>query len=107
MPTYCLPAESVRADLLTPSKPGAAAPAAFMAPHDVLVGAESIEGGAFLLHDPPAPLEAADGHWTFTWSDPRLEWYEEATQVYVHARDPRHRVDAISDGRWRSSRRGF
>lgn len=99
MPTYCLPADAVRADLLTPSEPGCAAPVAFMAPYDLRAGGQSIEGAAFLLRDPPAPFEAAHGHWTFTWSEPRVEWYEEATRVHVHARDPRHRVDAIPSER--------
>lgn len=99
MPTYCLPAESVRTDLLTPSAPDAGAPAEFMAPHDVLTDGQPIEAAAFLLRDPPSPFEMADAHWTFTWTDPRVEWYEEATQVHVHARDPRHRVDAIPSER--------
>jgi uncharacterized protein (DUF427 family) len=45
------------------------------------------------------PFEQAAAHWTFTWRDPRIEWYEEATEVHVHARDPRHRVDAIPSER--------
>jgi uncharacterized protein (DUF427 family) len=99
LPTYCLPAESVRTDLLTPSTPDAAAPVGFMAPHDVRANGELIEAAAFLLRDPPPPFETADAHWTFIWRDPRIEWYEEATQVHVHARDPRHRVDAIPSER--------
>jgi uncharacterized protein (DUF427 family) len=99
LPTYCLPAEAVRTDLLTRSMPGAAAPAGFMAPHDVRVDGERIEAAAFLLRDPPPPFETVDAHWTFTWHDPRIEWYEEATEVHVHARDPRHRVDAIPSER--------
>ena len=99
MPTYCLPPESVHTDWLTPSTPGARSPAPFLIPHDVQAGSLSIEGAAFLVEDPPAPFEAADGHWTFTWGDPRIEWYEEATRVFVHARDPQHRVDAIPSAR--------
>jgi uncharacterized protein (DUF427 family) len=99
LPTYCLPAEMVRTDLLAPSAPDAPAPAAFMAPYDVRANAEAIEAAAFLLRDPPPPYEDADAHWTFAWRDPRVEWFEEATQVHVHARDPRHRVDAIPSER--------
>ena len=57
------------------------------------------EAAALLLRDPPPPFEAADGYWTFVWDDPNVEWYEEATRVHVHARDPRHRVDAIPSER--------
>jgi uncharacterized protein (DUF427 family) len=99
LPTYCLPPQSVRVDLLTPSAPGTRAPAAFMEPHDVRVGASDVPGSAFLLRNPPEPFEAADGSWTFAWDDPGVEWFEEATRVHVHARDPRHRVDAIPSER--------
>jgi uncharacterized protein (DUF427 family) len=99
LPTYCLPPLSVRADLLTPSPPETSTPAGFLEPHDVRAGATAVAGGAFLVRDPPAPFEAADGYWTFAWHDPRIEWYEEATRVHVHARDPRHRVDAIPSER--------
>jgi hypothetical protein len=57
------------------------------------------ERSAVCQRDPPSPFETADAHWTFTWRDPRIEWYEEATEVQVHARDPRHRVDAIPSER--------
>ena len=99
LPTYCLPAESVRTDLLTPSAPDAPSPAGFMAPHDIRADGEPIAAAAFLLRDSPPPFETAETHWTFTWGDPRVEWYEEATHVLVHARDPRHRVDAIPSER--------
>jgi uncharacterized protein (DUF427 family) len=44
-----------------------------------------------------APPEL-DGHWTFAW-DGRVQWFEEAEEVFVHARDPRHRVDVIPSER--------
>jgi len=99
LPTYCLPPHAVRTDLLSPSAPGSRAPAEFMEPHDVLADGSTVEGAAFLLRHPPAPFEAAEGYWTFAWDDPAIEWYEEATRVHVHARDPRHRVDAIASER--------
>jgi uncharacterized protein (DUF427 family) len=37
--------------------------------------------------------------WTFAWKDERVEWFEEAEEVFVHARDPRHRVDVIPSER--------
>jgi uncharacterized protein (DUF427 family) len=70
-----------------------------MTPHDVPADGEPIEAAAFLLCDPPPPFDPAAAHWTFRWSDPRVAWFEEATQVHVHARDPRHRVDAIPSER--------
>jgi uncharacterized protein (DUF427 family) len=99
LPTYCLPPDAVRTDLLHPSAAGAGSPAEFMTPHDVMVDGSTIERAAFLLSEPPAPFEAADGYWTFAWDDPSIEWYEEAIKVHVHARDPQHRVDAIPSER--------
>jgi len=75
LPTYCFPAEDVRTDRLEP------------------LGDAAIE-----LRDLPEELSAANGHWTFSW-DGRVTWFEEASEVHVHARDPRHRVDAVPSER--------
>jgi uncharacterized protein (DUF427 family) len=99
LPTYCLPPDAVRTDLVRPSAAGTGAPAEFMAPHDVMVDGSTIAHAALLLREPAAPFEAADGYWTFAWDDPSIEWYEEAIKVHVHARDPQHRVDAIPSER--------
>lgn len=83
LPTYALPAEDVRTDLLTPAG-------------DLRLGDRLLEGVATLLGDDAPPGTAGD--WTFTW-DGRVSWFEEATEVAVHARDPRHRVDAVQSER--------
>ena len=75
LPTYCIPAEDVRTDLL---------PA---------LGDAAIQFG-----DLPAPIDAANGMWTFTW-DGRVQWFEEATEVIVHARDTTKRVDVVPSER--------
>ena len=46
----------------------------------------------------PAELAAADGMLTFPWNDD-VRWFEEATEVFVHARDPSKRVDALQSER--------
>jgi uncharacterized protein (DUF427 family) len=94
LPTYCLPADDVRTDLFEPSGP----PNRFVVHHDVRAGDLSVERGAQLFREPPAPLEALDGYWTFTW-DAGLSWFEEAVEVHVHAKDPNKRVDAIPSER--------
>jgi uncharacterized protein (DUF427 family) len=69
LPTYAIPPEDVRADLL------------------------DLAGGAARRIDAPEPeLAALRGHWTFTWDD-RVEWFEEALRVHVHARDTAKRVE--------------
>ena len=70
LPTYLFPEEDVRADL---------APAL----------------GRRIGDDGP---EGTEGLWTFPW-DGSVSWFEEAMEVVVHARDPKHRIDAIPSDR--------
>jgi uncharacterized protein (DUF427 family) len=82
LPTYVLPPEDVRTDLLTPEG-------------DLHLDGRVLERVATRFgDDDPAPT----GHWTFTW-DGRLSWFEEAMEVAVHARDPTKRVDAMPSER--------
>lgn len=97
LPTYCLPPEDVRVDLLAPSR-AAAEGFDYIVEHDVSIEGRVLEGAARLFRDPPAPLQAVDGHWTFCW-DGRVSWFEEALQVHVHARDPSKRVDVVPSDR--------
>lgn len=96
LPTYCLPAEDVRTDLLRPS--GRPSAHEFVSDYDVSVGDLLVPRSAQLFRDPPAPLESLDDHWTFTWDD-GLSWFEEALEVHVHARDPSTRVDVVPSER--------
>ena len=75
LPTYILPPEDVRTDLLTPDG-------------DLRLNGQVLEGVA----------EQLENGWTFTW-DGRVTWFEEAAEVVVHPRDPKHRVDAIASER--------
>jgi uncharacterized protein (DUF427 family) len=75
LPTYCFPADDVRTDLLA-----------------------ALGDAAVQLRDLPEPLSAADGTWTFSW-DGRVQWFEEAMEVFVHAKDPTKRVDVIPSER--------
>jgi uncharacterized protein (DUF427 family) len=75
MPTYLLPPEDVRADVLDGT--------------DVVVGDLRVRDGA---------ERREDGSITFRWGD-GIRWYEEAMEVVVHARDPTKRVDAIPSER--------
>lgn len=96
LPTYCLPAEDVRTDLL---RPHAGPPAdGFVVDHDVDTGRLVLARAAQLFRHPPTPLEALHDHWTFSW-DGGLSWFEEALQVHVHARDPSKRVDVLPSER--------
>jgi uncharacterized protein (DUF427 family) len=74
-PTYLLPPEDVRTDLLTEDG-------------DLRLDGEVLEGVA----------QRIDGLWTFAW-DGRVTWFEEAMEVVVHARDTRSRVDTMPSER--------
>jgi len=75
LPTYLLPAEDVRTDLLTEN------------------GDLHVDGRVI-----PGVARREGALWTFAW-DGRVSWFEEAAEVFVHPRDPRHRVDAIPSER--------
>ncbi|MBJ7457419.1 MAG: DUF427 domain-containing protein [Thermoleophilia bacterium] len=94
LPTYAFPAAAVRTDMLSPSPGGGDGS---VVPHDIRTG-EVLEGAARLLVDPAPELADARGHWTFTW-DGSVSWFEEATEVHVHARDTAKRVDVVPSER--------
>ena len=75
LPTYCFPVDDVRTDLLP-----------------------ALGDAALQLRDLPAAVAEAEGMWTFTW-DGRVQWFEEALEVIVHAKDTTKRVDALPSER--------
>ena len=96
LPTYVFAPDEVRTDLFRPS--GSSADDA-LTDHHIVLGEVTIPAAARLLSDPPPEFEAARDHWTFTWRDDRVAWYEEALRVHVHARDPAKRVDVAPSER--------
>lgn len=98
LPTYCIPADDVRTDLLRPAGGADADAGGSRLEHDVRAGDVVVERAARLFRRPPSPLEALDGYWTFTW-DAGLSWFEEALEIHVHAKDPNKRVDAVPSER--------
>lgn len=95
LPTYCLPADDVRTDLLTPAAAGGPA---WATAYDVTVEGERFEAAAYLIAGAGPPLDAVAGMWTFPWDGP-VAWFEEAQEVHVHARDPHKRVDVVPSER--------
>ncbi len=64
----------------------------------VRVNGETIENGAWTYINPSDHLAELANRITFVWNG-LLDWYEEAEQVYVHARDPHKRVDTVASSR--------
>jgi uncharacterized protein (DUF427 family) len=83
-PTYFLPYEDVRPDVLAGSADGR---------WSVVAGGRQADDAAWS----DDRFEQLKGHVTFSWET--LDWYEEDEQVFVHARSPRHRVDTVHSSR--------
>ena len=94
LPTYFLPEDDVRPDVLVDEATGGKGQRTW----SVSAGHKRAAGAAWTYEDPTGEMAALAGHVTFSWR--QLEWYEEDEQVFVHARDPYKRVDTL-----RSSRR--
>lgn len=94
LPTYYLPLEDVRADVLVDESSEANGRRRWK----VVAGRSSADGAAWTHPDPTGEFSVLDGHVTFSWR--QLEWFEEDERALVHARDTTKRVDTL-----RSSRR--
>jgi uncharacterized protein (DUF427 family) len=99
LPVYYFPFSDVRADLLEPSdRKESHRSIGERSFYHLLVGDRFIEHAAWRFDDlAPEARELAE-HVAFYWD--RLDhWYEEDDEVFVHARDPHHRVDVLNSSR--------
>jgi len=101
LPVYWFPVADVRMDLLRPStRPAghadgeAARPARF----DVHVGDRVAEKAAWTYPEPDPDRVALKDHVAFYWNQMDA-WFEEDDEVFVHPRDPYHRVDVLHSSR--------
>lgn len=62
------------------------------------VDGRTVEYAAWSYAEPTGAVEDLSGHITFDW-DQMDAWYEEAQEIFEHARDPHHRVDLIASTR--------
>lgn len=98
-PVYYFPPEDVRSEFLEPSDRHTRCPRKGQASyHTIRVGEHVVDAGAWYY---PEPLEAASAITNliaFYWN--RMDhWYEEDEEVFVHPRDPYHRVDVLQSDR--------
>lgn len=99
-PNYFFPKGDVRMDLLEPSdRTGGDDPRGEKVFWHLSVGDRRVPDAAFTYRNPPNDRQAdLDGYLTFDW--PVMDaWFEEDDQIYVHARNPYHRVDAARSSR--------
>ncbi len=99
LPVYYFPRDDVRMDLLEQSTRTANSPTRGLARYFSLhVGDRSAPDAAWVHADAPAGAEALADLVAFRW-DLLDAWFEEDDEVFVHPRDPYHRVDVMHSSR--------
>ena len=99
LPVYYFPAQDVRTDLLVPTDYTTYSPYKGTACYWHLRTPERIARFAVWRYAHPLPGSPdTSGYYGFDWHSMDA-WYEESERIYVHARDPLLRVDALSSER--------
>jgi uncharacterized protein (DUF427 family) len=99
LPVYYFPEKDVRMELLQPTKKQTRCPLKGEASYwTITVGEKSFKDAAWSYREPVPGAEEIGGHIAFYWD--RVDtWFEEDDEVYVHPRDPYHRVDVLQSSR--------
>jgi uncharacterized protein (DUF427 family) len=99
LPVWYFPLEDVRMDLLEPSELSTRCPPKGQASHFTVRAGDREEADAAWHY--PEPIEEApplQGYVAFHWRA-MDKWLEEDEEVFVHPRDPYHRVDVLDTSR--------
>ncbi|WP_033327371.1 DUF427 domain-containing protein [Streptomyces yerevanensis] len=99
VPLYAFPRDEVREDLLRPAKnPRTGKHSGSQIFYDLEVDGELLENAAWTY-----PADDLVGHIAFEWSERGGRgldhWYEEEEEIFIHPKDPHHRVDALASSR--------
>jgi len=103
LPVYYFPLADVRADLLHPTDHTVAAAdadgeQAARARWNLELGSRRVENAAWSYANPDPDHAPLKDHVAFFWN--KLDaWFEEDDEVFVHPRDPYHRVDVLNSSR--------
>ncbi|MDQ3913608.1 MAG: DUF427 domain-containing protein [Actinomycetota bacterium] len=99
LPVYYFPEEDVRMDLLEESDHTTNCPFKGDASYwSVRVGDKVAENAAWSYPEPIDSCPPIAGYLAFYWRK-MDHWYEEDEEVFVHPRDPYHRVDILDSSR--------
>ena len=99
LPKWYFPIEDVDSDVLVATDHHTRCPFKGVASyHSVRVGDRVAENAVWHYPEPIAGTEWLEGHVSF-YFDRIDEWYEEDERVFVHPRDPYHRVDVLRSSR--------
>jgi len=96
-PTYFIPEDDVRMELLTPTDHARRSPSRGEARFFTVKGGKTTAENA-AYHHPDSPIAELPGHVVFVW-EAMDAWFEEDEEVFVHARDPYTRVDILPSSR--------
>ena len=99
VPLYYFPADDVRLDLLEPSEHRR--PSEVMGEatyYDLRVGDRLATNAAWRYLAPVPGAPDASSYVAFKW-DQLDAWFEEDDEVFVHPRDPHHRIDVLNSSR--------
>jgi uncharacterized protein (DUF427 family) len=96
---YYFPVEDVRTDLLDATSTVVKSPAKGDASYySITVDGRTVENAAWRYLDPPAGCPEIANLVAFHWKLMDA-WFEEDDEVFVHARDPYHRIDVLNSSR--------
>lgn len=99
LPVYYFPVEDVRMDLATRTGKRTRCEIKGEASYWTIRVGERVAEEAMWAYEAPVPrAEPLAGHVAFYW-DRMDAWFEEDDEVFVHPRDPSHRVDVLHSSR--------
>ena len=99
LPVYYIPEEDIRMDLLDESDHTTQCPFKGDASYwSVRVGDRVSENAVWSYPEPVDSAPSLAGYLAFYWNK-MDHWYEEDEEVFVHPRDPYHRVDILESSR--------
>ncbi len=95
LPVYYFPLGDIAMEFLGPTERRTHCPWKGDASYwTITVDGRSAADAVWAYRDPLPEASAIGGHAAFTWTE-LDHWYEEDEEVFVHARDPRVRVDTL------------
>jgi uncharacterized protein (DUF427 family) len=99
LPVWYFPRADVRTDLLVPSAKRTKCPHKGTASYwNIVVGDRVVKDAVWSYEDTIAGRDDIKDRLAFYWN--RLDaWFEEDDEVFVHPRDPYHRVDVLNSSR--------
>lgn len=99
LPVYYFPEADVRMDLLEATEHRSRCPRKGEAVYwSVRVGDRVTENAVWSYPEPIAGAPPLEGYLAFYWNKID-QWFEEDEEVFVHPRDPYHRVDVLDSSR--------